>query len=256
MTRPAPKQLVGLLAVLSLVLTGCAAGQWPAPPRQTLTVFAAASLTEAFTALGRRFELDHPGVQVTLNFAGSPDLAQQIVNGAPADVFAAASKATMRMVTDAGRAASPPVAFATNSLQIVTTRGNPEHIDSFADLGRPGLSVVVAAPQVPCGAATREVEQITGVRLRPVSEESDVKATLSKVMSGDADAALVFVTDVVAAGKSVQGVRFPEAALAVKHYPMTVLTGAPHPRLASAFQAMVLGGQGRTTLRAAGFGAP
>ncbi|HEY2725360.1 MAG TPA: molybdate ABC transporter substrate-binding protein, partial [Pseudonocardiaceae bacterium] len=184
---PGPRRLVGMVAVLCLGLAGCAAGPPSAPPR-TLMVFAAASLTEAFTALGKRFELDHPGVTVRFDYAGSSDLAQQIVNGAPADVFASANEATMKTVTDAGLAAGRPTVFATNTLQIATAPGNPKHIDEFVDLARPGLSVVVAAPQVPCGAATRQVERITGVTVRPVSEESDVKAALSKVVSGDADA--------------------------------------------------------------------
>lgn len=219
-------------------------------------VFAAASLTEAFTALGKRFELDHPGVTVRFNYAGSSDLAQQIVNGAPADVFASANEATMRTVTDAGLAAVRPTVFATNTLQIATAPGNPKHIDEFADLARPGLSVVVAAPQVPCGAATRQVERITGVTVQPVSEESDVKAALSKVVSGDADAAVVYVTDVAAAGRAVQGVNFAEASMAVSHYPMTVLKNAPQADLAARFEDLVAGDVGEKTLRAAGFGTP
>ena len=135
-------------------------------------MFAAASLTETFTALEKQFEADHPGVDVKLNFAGSSDLAQQIVNGAPADVFAAASDATMKTVTDAGLAAGPPTIFATNVLQIATAPGNPKGIASFADLARPDLKVVVCAPQVPCGAAAEKIEKATGVTLSPVSEEA------------------------------------------------------------------------------------
>jgi molybdate transport system substrate-binding protein len=244
-----------MVAVLCLALAGCAAGPPSAPPR-TLMVFAAASLTEAFTALGKRFELDHPGVTVRFNYAGSSDLAQQIVNGAPADVFASANEATMKTVTDAGFAAGRPTVFATNTLQIATAPGNPKHIDEFADLARPGLSVVVAAPQVPCGAATRQVERITGVTVRPVSEESDVKAALSKVVSGDADAVVVYVTDVAAAGRAVQGVNFAEASMAVSHYPMTVLKNASQAGLAARFEDSVTGDVGEKALRAAGFGTP
>ena len=174
-------------------------------------MFAAASLSETFTALGKQFETDNPGVTVKFNFAGSSDLAQQIVNGAPADVFASASDATMKTVTDGGAAAGEPVIFAKNVLQIATAPGNPKGIATFADLAKPDLKVVVCAPQVPCGAAAAKIEQATGVTLTPVSEEPDVKSTLGKVTSGDADAGLVYVTDVAAAGTSVQGVSFPEA---------------------------------------------
>jgi molybdate transport system substrate-binding protein len=247
---------------LALLSAGCGGGSTPtaaAPtsaPAQNLTVFAAASLNETFTALGKQFETDNPGVTVKFNFAGSSDLAQQIVNGAPADVFAAASDATMRTVTDGGAAAGEPVIFAKNVLQIATAPGNPKGIATFADLAGPDLKVVVCAPQVPCGAAATKIEQATGVTLAPVSEEPDVKSTLGKVTSGDADAALVYVTDVAAAGAGVQGVDFPEAAQASTNYPIVVTADAPQPELAAKFQQLVTGEVGRTTLEAAGFGAP
>ena len=250
--------LISLACSLCLVLTGCAQGPPTAPGEatgsRTLTVFAAASLTDAFTVLGEQFEAEHPGVTVTFNYARSADLAQQIVNGAPADVFAAASDATMKMVTDSGLAAATPTVFASNVLQIATPRGNPSHITSFADLARPGLAVVVAAPQVPCGAATKKVERVTGVRLQPVSEESDVKSILSKVLTGDADAGLVYVTDVAAARGKVHGVSFPEAEGARTRYPITVVQNAPQPELAVRFQRLVTGESGRKALFAAGFG--
>ena len=227
------RALAGGVAGLVLLLAGCGGGAQPAAPASsaapsaaaesgTLTVLAAASLTETFNALEKRFETDHPGVDVKLNYAGSSDLAQQIVNGAPADVFAAASDATMKTVTDAGLAAGTPTIFATNVLQIATAPGNPKGIASFADLAKPDLKVVVCAPQVPCGAAAEKIEKATGVTLRPVSEEADVKSTLGKVTSGDADAGLVYVTDVSAAGDSVQGVSFPEANQATTNYPIAV----------------------------------
>jgi molybdate transport system substrate-binding protein len=246
---------------LALLSAGCG-GSTPtaaAPtsaPAQNLTVFAAASLNETFTALGKQFETDNPGVTVKFNFAGSSDLAQQIVNGAPADVFAAASDATMRTVTDGGAAAGEPVIFAKNVLQIATAPGNPKGIATFADLARPDLKIVVCAPQVPCGAAAEKIEKATGVTLTPVSEEPDVKSTLGKVTSGDADAALVYVTDVSAAGPAVQGVSFPEAAEASTNYPIVVTADAPQPELAAKFQELVTGEIGRKTLEAAGFGAP
>ncbi|MCO1656821.1 molybdate ABC transporter substrate-binding protein [Pseudonocardia humida] len=242
----------------ALLLTACASGG-AAPDAGELTVFAAASLTETFTELGERFEAEHPGVAVRFNFGASSDLAQQIASGAPADVFAAASEATMKTVTDAGAAAGTPTVFATNVLRIATAPGNPKGIATFADLARPDLKVVVCAPQVPCGATAEKIEEATGVMLSPVSEEPDVKSALGKVTSGDADAGLVFVTDVTdvtGAGADVQGVPFPEAAQAVTDYPIVVLEDAPQAGLAAEFQDLVTGERGREALSAAGFGTP
>ncbi len=225
-----------------------------APQARDLTVFAAASLTEAFGELKTQFETDNPGVTVRYNFGGSSDLAQQIVNGAPADVFASASDATMKTVTDAGSTAAAPTVFATNVLQIATAPGNPKGIAAFADLAKPDLKVVVCAPQVPCGATAEKIEKATGVTLSPVSEEPDVKSALGKVTSGDADAGLVFVTDVNSAGQAVQGVEFPEAQKAVTNYPIAVLKSAPQADLAAKFQELVTGDAGKKALQAVGFG--
>jgi len=245
-------------AAAALLLAACGSGTpsggSAAAPARDLNVFAAASLTASFTELKSQFEADNPGVTVKLNFGGSSDLAQQIVNGAPADVFAAASDATMKTVTDAGAAAGAPTVFATNVLQIATRPGNPKGIASFADLARPDLKVVVCAPQVPCGATAAKIEQATGVALSPVSEEPDVKSALGKVTSGDADAGLVFVTDVNSAGSTVQGVTFPEAQKAVTNYPIAVMKSAPQADLAARFQALVTGDAGKKALQAVGFG--
>ena len=255
---------LAVLLVGGVLLAGCGGGQQPAaggtapsaaPEARELTVFAAASLTETFTELGNRFQTDHPGVTVKFNFGASSDLAQQIVNGAPADVFASASDATMKTVTDAGAAASPTL-FATNVLQIATAPGNPKAIASFADLANPELKVVVCAPQVPCGATAEKIEKATGVTLTPVSEEPDVKSALGKVTSGDADAGLVFVTDVTSAGDDVTGVSFPEAQQAVTNYPIVVLNEAPQKDLAGEFQELVTGPDGQKALEAVGFGTP
>jgi molybdate transport system substrate-binding protein len=247
-----------------LLLTGCGGGSTggsapsaaasAAPQAQTLTVLAAASLTETFNGLEKQFETDHPGVDVRLSYSGSSDLAQQIVNGAPANVFAAASDATMKTVTDAGLAAGAPKVVATNVLQIATAPGNPKGIAAFADLAKPDLKVVVCAPQVPCGAAEQKIEKVTGVTLKPVSQEADVKSTLGKVTSGDADAGLVYVTDVDAAGSAVEGVNFTEAGQAVTNYPIAVLKNAPQPQLAQQFEDLVTGDVGRRALQDAGFG--
>ncbi|MFR9801573.1 molybdate ABC transporter substrate-binding protein [Pseudonocardia sp. RS010] len=231
-------------------------GSSAAPEVRTLTVFAAASLTESFTALEKQFEAAHPGVDVTVNYAGSSDLAQQIVNGAPADVFAAANTSTMKTVAEAGLTAAAPVTFATNVLEIATPPGNPKNVTGLADLARPDVQTVVCAPQVPCGAATQKVEQAAGVTIDPVSEENDVKSVLSKVSTGNADAGLVYVTDVSAAGDTVQGVTFPEADAAVNEYPIAVVKNGPQAGLAQQWVDLVTGDVGRTTLEAQGFGAP
>jgi molybdate transport system substrate-binding protein len=242
-----------------LLLAGCAGGTGDggsARPveQRTLTVFAAASLTEVFTELEPRFEDVHPGVDVVFNFGASSDLAQQIVNGGPADLFAAANTSTMQTVVDAGLVEGEPTVFATNVLEIVTAPGNPKGITSFADLARPDLQVVVCAPQVPCGAAVEKIEQAAGVTLSPVSEEPDVKSTLGKVTTGNADAGLVYATDVGAAGDDVQGVEFPEAAQAVNDYPIAVIADASAADLGRAFQELVTGSEGRAVLGSAGFG--
>lgn len=243
----------------AFLLAGCGGGSGGAAPSaapepRTLTVLAAASLTETFTGLEKQFETEHPNVDVRTSFSGSSDLAQQIVNGAPADVFAAASDATMKTVTDAGLAAATPKIFATNVLQIATAPGNPKGIASFADLARPDLKVVVCAPQVPCGAAADKIEKATGVTLTPVSEEADVRSTLGKVTSGDADAGLVYVTDVSAVKGQVQGVSFPESSQASTNYPIAVLKNAPQASLAAEFEDLVTGEAGQKALQAAGFG--
>lgn len=194
---------VWLTLVLVAALAGCAgiAGE------RRLTVLAAASLTETFTELGRRFEADHPGVRVVLSFGGSATLAQQINNGAPADVFAAASSATMRQVTEAGNA-HPPAVFARNTLVIAVAQGNPEGIAGLSDLAKPGVKVALCAPQVPCGAAAESALTAAGVALRPVTQEQDVKAALAKLRLGEVDAALVYRTDVRAVS-DVDGVELP-----------------------------------------------
>ena len=254
-----------ITAVLAAVLAGCgggtssgsaSSGSGDAQQSRTLTVFAAASLTDTFTAIEKQFETENPGVDVRINFAGSSDLAQQIVNGAPADVFAAANNTTMRTVSDAGLVAGTPTVFATNVLQIATAPGNPKGIASFADLARPDLSVVVCAPKVPCGSAAQQIEQATGVTLHPVSEEQDVRSVLGRVQTGNADAGLVYVTDVRSAGAEVQGVSFPEADRAVNDYPIATLTSAPEPDLARKFVDLVTGDFGTKTLQDAGFGTP
>jgi molybdate transport system substrate-binding protein len=218
-------------------------------------VFAAASLTESFTSLGRTFEAGHPGVSVKFNFGGSSGLAQQIHQGAPADVFAAASPATMKQVTAAGQARGPRT-FARNRLEIAVPKGNPGKVASLKDLTNPKLKVVFCAPQVPCGAATVKALKASALTVKPVSEEQDVKAALTKVRLNEADAALVYRTDVKAAAGQVQGIDFPESANAINDYPIASLGEAPQPALARQFVDLVLSAQGAGTLAHAGFERP
>lgn len=248
----------GVVLAVGLLLAGCSSepGEPGAPRREALTVLAAASLTAPFTTLEKLFEADHPGVDVRMSFQGSSTLAQQITNGAPADVFASADEQNMKKVTDAGLADGGPAVFATNRLTIAVPPDNPAGISSFADLAKPGVVLVVCAPQVPCGAAARKVERLVGVTLRPASEEQDVKSVLSKVTSGEADAGLVYVTDVPAFGGKARGIGFAEADEAVNRYPIVALAEAPRPDLAKEFVELVRGPTGQQELARVGFGMP
>ncbi|MFJ4810016.1 molybdate ABC transporter substrate-binding protein [Streptomyces longwoodensis] len=218
-----------------------------------VTVFAAASLKESFTTLGEEFEKAHPGTTVTFSFGGSDALAASITGGAPADVFASASPRTMKVVTDAGDAAGTPATFVRNQLEIATLPGNPDKIASLKDLGRSGLKVVLCDKAVPCGAAAQKALDAGGLELTPVSYEEDVKSALNKVVLKEADAAVVYRTDVRAAGDKVEGVDFPESADAVNDYPITLLKGAHHTDTAEAFIALVRSAEGRKVLTGAGF---
>ncbi|WP_406353823.1 molybdate ABC transporter substrate-binding protein [Streptomyces sp. NBC_00658] len=219
----------------------------------TVTVFAAASLKESFTTLGKEFEEAHPGTKVTFSFGGSDTLAASITGGAPADVFASASPKTMAIVTDAKDASGTPATFARNQLEIATLPGNPDKIASLKDLTKSGLKVVLCDKTVPCGAAAQKALDASGLKLTPVSYEQDVKSALTKVELKEADAAVVYKTDVNAAGDKVEGVDFPESADAINDYPITLLKDAPNAAAAKAFIALVQSAEGQQVLTAAGF---
>jgi molybdate transport system substrate-binding protein len=227
----------------------------PSPVHGEITVLAAASLTEAFTALGSAFEADHPGTKVTFSFGASSALAQQVLQGAPADVFASASPANMRQVTDDG-AAEAPAEFARNVMQVAVPRGNPARISSVADLGQDGVKVVLCQPAVPCGAVAREVLGNAGVHVTPVSQEADVKAVLAKVELGEADAGIVYVTDVRAAQRKVEGISVPDRLNASTSYPIATLKASHNAATAKAFVDLVLSANGTAALRSAGFQQP
>ncbi len=251
----------GALVAL-LLLTGCTGG---AADRQgdgtggvtgTVTVLAAASLTEVFTGLAARFEDTHPGVTVQLSFAASSELAAQVEQGAPADVFASASPETMDLVVEAGAVRGEPTVFARNRLQIAVPPGNPGGVRGLDDLGRAELKVALCAPEVPCGAAAATVFAAAGVTPAPDTLEADAKATLTKVTLGEVDAALVYRTDVQAAGPAAAGIDVPEADRAVNDYLVATLAAAPNPRAARELVELVLSRAGSAALAAAGFDAP
>ncbi|GLY75930.1 molybdate-binding protein [Actinoallomurus iriomotensis] len=248
-----------LAAALGTSLTlaaGCGSTGDDSSKGKTLFVFAAASLTETFTSLGKTFEAAHPGVKVKFNFGGSSTLAQQITQGAPADVFAAASPATMKTVTDAKDAAGAPTTFVRNRLEIAVPPSNPGKVKALKDLTNPKLKVVECAPEVPCGAAALKALAAAELKVKPVSQEQDVKAALTKVQLNEADAALVYRTDVKSAGGKVTGIDFPEAAQAINDYPIATLAKAPQPALAKEFVQLILSGQGKSVLQQAGFESP
>ncbi|WP_066899101.1 molybdate ABC transporter substrate-binding protein [Mycolicibacterium houstonense] len=253
------RSMVACCAVAAAALiSGCtSASDTPSDPAAgSITVFAAASLKSVFTEIGEQFETDNPGTAVEFSFAGSSDLVTQLSQGADADVFASADTRNMDKAVAAGLVEGGPVNFATNTLTIAVAPGNPKGIKSFADLAKPGTSVVVCAPPVPCGGATEKIEKATGVTLSPVSEETSVTDVLGKVTSGQADAGVVYVTDAAGAGDKVTSVPFPEADQAVNTYPIAVLEQSAHSELAHRFVDLVTGEAGQKALAKAGFAKP
>ncbi|GAA4809125.1 molybdate ABC transporter substrate-binding protein [Tomitella cavernea] len=251
-TRPAVLRACVIAAVACLtVVTASACGSGAS---DTLTVYAAASLKDTFTQIGGVYEQQYPERNVEFSFGGSNTLEQQIASGADADVFASANEAVMNDAAADGLTEGAPTTFTSNVLTIVTPPGNPAGIATFADLARPGISVVVCAPQVPCGDAAVRIEDGAGVQLSPVSEENNVTDVLGKVIAGQADAGLVYVTDAESAGDRVETIGFPESEHAVNHYPIAVLGGAgDRTGAARDFVGLVTGERGQRILHDAGF---
>lgn len=241
-----------------VVMTACGSADSPAdggdPTR--LTVFAAASLTEAFGELTDAFAAAHSGVRVDVNAAGSQTLAHQINQGAPADVFASAAAEQMAAVGDAGNLAAKPRVFAANRLTIAVEEGNPRGVRAVADLADPDLVVVLPGEQVPAGAYARRVLGAAGVTVRPASREADVRAALGRVALGEADASVVYVSDVAASDGRVDGVAIPADANVTVAYPIAALAGASDLAIARAFVAFVLGEDGQAILTRHGLQAP
>jgi molybdate transport system substrate-binding protein len=227
-----------------------------AKPTGTLVVFAATSLTDAFDKIGTQFQQANPGVTVKFNYNGSSSLATQITQAAPADVFASASPTNMKTVTDQGLASTTPEIFTRNQGEIMVEAGNPAHITSLANLANPAVKVVTCAPAVPCGALATTVFKNADVTVKPVSQEQNVGGVVTKVTLGEADAGIVYVTDVKANGGKTTGVAIPADQNTITDYPIAEVKGAPNPTAAAAFISYVLGPDGQQVLKSFGFMPP
>ncbi|MDT4940420.1 MAG: molybdate transport system substrate-binding protein [Pseudonocardiales bacterium] len=251
------RSFIAVLAAGAL-LAGCSSsgndgGGGTDGPAGSITVDAASSLTEAFDSLKATFESAHSGTTINISYGASSDLATQIDQGAPVDVFASASTSTMDGL---GGQAVHPTNFVTNTLEIAVPPGNPAGVAWVADLAKPGVKVAVCDPEVPCGAVAQQVFDNAGITVDPAANLADVKSTLAAVESGEVDAGLVYVTDVRAAGDQVEGVVIPANVNASTTYPIAVLKDAKNPVLAQAWVDFVLSPAGRQALAAAGFEQP
>jgi len=251
--------LIAATIALALLMTACgndSSTTDSTPGGGPITVFAAASLTSAFKEIGSAFTAAHPGASVTFSFAASSELVTQINQGAPADVFASADQSNMTKLTDAKNSAGAPVVFATNSAQIIVGPGNPKGITGVADLAKPDLIVVSCAAEVPCGKYSAQILDKAGVTLTPRSLEANVKGVVAKVTLGEADAGIVYTTDVIAAGDKAAGVVIPPALNVVAQYPIAVTKTSAHRAAAQSFVDFVRSAAGQKILTSNGFGTP
>jgi molybdate transport system substrate-binding protein len=244
-----------MVAMAALLLAGCGGGDDSgggsgAGSPAEIKVFAAASLTAAFNDLGPQFTAANGGTKVTFNFAGSQALATQIQQGAPADVFASADTTNMDKVKDL---VGDPQVFASNVLQIVVEQGNPKGVKGLEDLADPDLKVVLAAPDVPVGKYGQQALEQAGVAVKPVSQEDNVKAVVTKVSLGEADAGIVYVTDVTAGGDKVDGVDIPTEQNVVATYPIATVKASTAQDQAQAFMDLVRSAEGQQVLDKYGF---
>lgn len=251
--------VVTLVAAATLTLAACgsstSSGASPSASSSvsgSITVFAAASLKESFTTIGKAFEAANPGTTVTFSFGASSTLATQITQGAPADVFASASTRTMDTVTGAGDAGDPTT-FAVNTMEIATPNPQKVPVSALADLANASVKTVVCQKDVPCGAAAAKLFEQNKLTVTPVSEEADVKAVLTKVELGEADAGIVYVTDVLANDEEVDGVEIPADVNVDAIYPIATVAEAPSPDGAAAFVAYLLSEEGQQVLADFGF---
>ena len=249
--------VLALLLAMGSVLAACgsdddASSSGDAVLAGDLTVFGAASLTEAFEDVQKTLESSAPDLNLTYSFAGSQDLVQQIREGAPADVFASADEKNMQELVDDGLVERPEV-FARNELTIAVEPGNPKGIKGLEDLSRSDVTVVLADPSVPVGSYSQQVLDEAGVTVKPASLELDVKATLAKVTSGEADAAIVYQTDVESAGGKADAVDLPDDQNAIATYPIAVVKGSGNKAAARAYVDEIISGSGQDALKAKGF---
>ena len=266
--RTSPRLVISAAALLGFVTVSCgsdsgsasttAAPTTAAPttvPAATgdVVVFAASSLTEAFTEMGTAFKVGNPDANVTFNFAGSGDLVTQITQGAPADIFVSADDKNMTKMTDAGENVGDPVSIAKNTMEIIVEKGNPKGITGVADLARSDLIVVLCAETVPCGSSAAAVLKNAGVTASPKSLEDKVKGVVTKVSAGEADAGIVYVTDVNAAKGSADGVEIPADINVINNYPMVLTKEATNPTAAQAFADFVASDAGQAILAKYGF---
>ncbi len=222
-------------------------------PSGEITVFAAASLTESFNAIAKQFEKRYPDVSVRINFDSSSNLAAQIQQGAPADAFASADDASIEKVTESGDVTPTPVVFAKNRLEIAVEKGNPKKVRGLADLDESGLVVVLCADAVPCGKYAAQAFASAGVTVSPASKEENAKATLSKVSLGEADAGVVYVTDVKATKGEVSGVKIPDRQNVIAAYPIATVKGSENSTAAKAWVQFVRSKTAQSKLRRFGF---
>jgi molybdate transport system substrate-binding protein len=248
------RSTVGLISVAFAFAAGACAGRAGEDDESQVVVFAASSLTEAFTDIGEVYERANPGTVVALTFAGSGELAAQLRQGAPADVFAAADTVAIEPLTGDGTLAGPATIVATNSMAIVTAAGNPLGIESPFDLDDDGVVVVVCADTVPCGRATSQMLHDAEVSLRPSSFEDSVKGVLSKVVLGEADAGVVFATDAIAAGDGVATVPIDAERNVITDVPMAVVASSSKREAAQSFIDFVASPAGQQILVEYGFG--
>ncbi|MEZ6194755.1 MAG: molybdate ABC transporter substrate-binding protein [Planctomycetota bacterium] len=238
--------------VVAVLLAGCGGAREDGP---TITVFAAASLAAPFEALAREFERRNPGERVALHLAGTPTLVLQIREGAPADLLASADEENMARLREAGRVAGDAVVFARNAMTIVTPQGNPRGIAGLRDLERKDLAVLLCGPEVPAGRYARRLLEHGGITVASRSDEPSVRAVVTKVELGEADAGLVYRTDARAARDRVGEVEIPAEENVEARYPLAVLRG-PREEAARRFADFVVSEAGRAVLADAGFLSP
>jgi molybdate transport system substrate-binding protein len=264
------RRLLALFALLGLLAAACGSDNGGSSSATTaaattttakavtgdITVFAAASLTESFKAIGAAFTKANPAATATFSFDASSALVQQITQGAPADLFASADTANMDKLTQAGLNGTPPVVFATNLLAIIVSKGNPKGITGVADLARPDLKVVICAAEVPCGKYANQIFTTAGVTVNPVSLEQNVKGVVTKVTTGEADAGIVYTTDVMAAGDKAEAVAIPANINVIAKYPIASVKTSTKTDVDAAFITFLTGPDGQAILAKYGFGKP